>query len=85
MLLALLFFGAAFLLLFPTLVDRYLQRLPDAPLCPGCHALTRGPNEPGMAACLLPILATTVFRECLTCGWKGRMRLRFAAEGERWR
>jgi hypothetical protein len=71
------------MLLLVSVFDRYLQGLPDAPLCPGCRELTFGEDDPGVAALLLPALATTVLRECVACGWKGRMRLRFAPEGAR--
>jgi hypothetical protein len=81
MLLALLFVGALTLLMLPSLFDRYLQRIPDAPHCPGCRSLTRGEDGPGVVALLLPALAATVIRECSACGWKGRMRLRLLPEG----
>jgi hypothetical protein len=63
--------------------ERYLERLPDAPVCPGCRALTRGPDTVGWLALLLPALSHTVIRECLGCGWRGRMRLRLVPEGAR--
>jgi hypothetical protein len=65
------------------LLERYLEQLPDAPLCPGCRALTRGPDCTGWAALLLPGFSHTVMRECADCGWWGRMRLRVAPEGAR--
>jgi hypothetical protein len=83
MLFALSFVGAATLVIFFGVFDRYLQRLPVAPWCPGCHALTRGEDRPSLLGLLLPALAATVIRECLACGWKGRMRLRLASEGAR--
>jgi hypothetical protein len=79
--LTLLLVGAFTLVMLPNLVDRYLQRIPDAPLCPGCRSLTRGGNGPGLLAMILPALAATVVRECSACGWRGRMRLRLAPEG----
>jgi len=70
-------------LILPASFDQYVRRLPDAPRCPGCRALTRGSGGPGLVAALLPVLATTMIRECSVCGWRGRMRLRFAIEGAR--
>jgi hypothetical protein len=81
--LALLFFGALTFLLLPSLFARYLRALPDAPLCPGCRALTHGADGPGIVGLVLPALAATVIRECVACGWRGRMRLRLASEGAR--
>jgi hypothetical protein len=78
-----LLFGAAGVLLLPTVFERYVRRLPDAPICPGCRALTRASSAAGLAALFLPMFSTTVMRECGVCGWRGRMRLRLAAEGAR--
>lgn len=84
MVLGVLLLGAAtILLLVPSLTERYVRRLPDAPWCPGCRALTRGQAEGGVMALLLPALAATVRGECQRCGWRGRMRLRLAPEGAR--
>lgn len=83
MTLSLLFGGVATLLLLSSLFDWYLQRLPDAPWCPGCRSLTRGDDALNALAYLLPSLASTAVRECGSCGWRGRMRLRFAPEGAR--
>jgi len=84
MMMLILLFGAAGVLLLPAFFERYVRRLPDAPNCPGCRALTRASSGAGIAGLLLPMFSTTVIRECGVCGWRGRMRLRFAAEGARW-
>ena len=65
-------------LLVPAMVQLYLQRLPVAPACPACRRTTR-PVEGGAAARLLPALASTTLGECTRCGWRGRMRWRWAA------
>jgi hypothetical protein len=64
-------------------LERYVERLPDAPLCPACHGLTRGSDSAGWVGMLLPAFSQTVMRDCARCGWEGRMRLRFAPEGAR--
>lgn len=64
--------------LAPLLVLRYLQRLPEAPACPTCRAVTRAESVRWSVATLLPILGTTYRAECTRCGWRGRMRWRWA-------
>ena len=70
----------ALLLILPGVLYRYVRHLPDAPLCPGCRALTSSRDESSLTVLLLPTLAATVLRECGRCGWRGRMRLRLAPE-----
>ncbi|MBA4156306.1 MAG: hypothetical protein H0X65_02395 [Gemmatimonadetes bacterium] len=75
--------GTVAALLLPSVIQRYVRQLPDAPLCPGCRALTAERGETELTAVLLPMLAATVICECARCGWSGRMRLRLAPEGAR--
>lgn len=70
----------------PYLFHRYLERLPEAPACPSCRTVTRDAGTDGWAAHLAPVLLVTIVRECSRCGWKGRMRWRWAerrADGRR--
>ena len=65
-------------LLLPAMVQLYVHRLPEAPACPSCRRTTRPMGE-GHAARLVPALAATTLGECTRCGWRGRMRWRWAA------
>lgn len=68
----------ALLLLVPVLVRHYLEHLPFAPNCPVCHALTGPAGAHALGMRLIPAFAHTVVRRCVRCGWKGRMRWRWA-------
>lgn len=68
----------ALVVALPAVVHHYLQRLPYAPACPECRMVTRQREPSGWALYLLSILPITVRGECTRCGWKGRMRLRWA-------
>lgn len=68
----------ALLLALPVLLHRYLQRLPVAPSCPSCRMVIRQVEPAGWLLHLLPFLAATIVGECTRCGWKGRMRWRWA-------
>jgi hypothetical protein len=65
-------------LLVPVMLQLYVHRLPVAPACPTCRTTTRSLPE-----CLpmrwVPPLAATSVGECTRCGWRGRMRWRWAA------
>lgn len=67
-----------------TLLTRYVENLPEAPACPDCRRVTRQAIGPRFAAAL-PMLEMTVLRECHRCGWRGRMRWRFAPDYQRHR
>lgn len=60
----------------PLLVGSYLGRLPEAPACPECRALTLARPEAGWF--LIARLVPVTLRECTQCGWRGRMRWRWA-------
>jgi hypothetical protein len=77
----LLVIAAGLLLTLPSLLSRYRAALPDAPRCPACRSFTTACGEFRAIEYLLPGLTDTVRRECLLCGWRGRMRLRLAPEG----
>jgi hypothetical protein len=62
----------------PVLVWWYVQRLPFAPDCPSCRAVTRQASEGVVLTRWILGAATTVVRECTSCGWHGRMRWRWA-------
>jgi hypothetical protein len=72
----------AMLIAGPLLIDRYLRQLPVAPACPACRGMAR---EAALGRSLVqwlpvPALARTFVGECSRCGWRGRMRWRFAPE-----
>ena len=59
----------------------YLSRLPYAPECPRCRAVTGQPPAPaGALDRLFGLLSATPVRDCARCGWAGRMRWRLAAQ-----
>lgn len=68
----------------PLLALHYLTRLPDAPVCPACRRVTHGvPGSGGRAlARVWLLLPATEVRRCTACGWEGRMRWRWAVQGE---
>lgn len=72
---------AGLLIVGPLALQLYLHRLPPAPSCPSCRATT---HEAGggswLALELLPALVVTYVGECARCGWKGRLRLRWATD-----
>lgn len=79
-----LFVGAVALAL-PWGAQHYLHRLPYAPECPRCRAVTGQPSEAGVADRFLSLLSATSLRICTRCGWAGRMRWKLAAERARGR
>jgi hypothetical protein len=62
----------------PALVQLYFRRLPVAPMCPACSSVAREIESGGDPLRWLPPLATTFVGECAGCGWRGRMRWRWA-------
>lgn len=72
-------FGAllAFLVLPSLLLQVYFQRLPTAPQCPSCRAVTRQVRE-WLLLWWVPSLTATSRGECTRCGWHGRMRWKWA-------
>lgn len=62
----------------PLLLDRYLRQLPVAPACPSCNSVASQVEGACSLALLLPALAKTFLAECARCGWRGRMRWRWA-------
>lgn len=69
---------AGVLVALPFLLQRYVERLPVAPACPSCRSVTRETASRMPALHLLPSLAVTFVGECGRCGWRGRMRWRWA-------
>ena len=65
------------LLVVPIALQLYLYRLPSAPSCPTCRATTR-PLQEWIVLRWVPALAATSLGECTACGWRGRMRWRWA-------
>jgi hypothetical protein len=65
-------------LMVPMMVQMYVHRLPEAPSCPTCRRTTRPVSE-WQVARWVPALAATSLGECTQCGWRGRMRWRWAA------
>ena len=61
----------------------YLARLPYAPECPRCKAVTGQPERLGVVDRVISVLAATPVRHCGRCGWAGRMRWKLAAERAR--
>jgi Zn ribbon nucleic-acid-binding protein len=62
----------------PTLAWWYLQRLPFAPDCPTCRAVTRQAGDGVLADRWVMAAVAIAHRECTRCGWRGRMRWRWA-------
>lgn len=69
---------AALALAAPFLVAAYVQRLPVAPACPSCRAVTRAVERECLVAPVRSLLPSTFVGECGRCGWRGRMRWRWA-------
>lgn len=65
--------------LLPLGLQLYLSRLPVAPACPSCRSTTRPSEACGLEA-WLPALVSTSVGECARCGWRGRMRWRWAVK-----
>jgi hypothetical protein len=64
----------------PSVISHYLGRLPYAPECPCCRAVTSQGTPHGTIDRLWAVLAATPVRTCARCGWSGRMRWRPAYE-----
>lgn len=69
---------AALALAAPFLLAAYVQRLPVAPSCPSCRAVTREAERSCLYAPVLSLLPATYVGECGRCGWRGRLRWRWA-------
>lgn len=67
----------------PFVLLAYFQRLPVAPSCPLCRALTRERESRWGALPVVTLLPTTYLGECTRCGWHGRMRWRWATRSVR--
>ncbi|MEX2582741.1 MAG: hypothetical protein WD766_05685 [Gemmatimonadota bacterium] len=68
----------ALLLAAPLLIDRYLRQLPIAPACPSCRSVAREVSLARSIVDVLPAFGRTFIAECARCGWRGRMRWRWA-------
>lgn len=65
----------------PTAAAYYLGRLPYAPECPHCRAVTSGARGAGTRLDrLCALAAATPVRSCARCGWAGRMRWKLAPQ-----
>ncbi len=69
---------AALALAAPFLVSAYVQRLPVAPGCPSCRAVTRTVERRCSTIRVPSLFAATYIGECARCGWRGRLRWRWA-------
>jgi hypothetical protein len=67
----------------PFAVAHYVTRLPWAPECPQCRAVTAQTHVGSALDRVWVSLATTPTRRCTQCGWQGRMRWRWATERAR--
>lgn len=67
----------------PWVFSHYVGRLPYAPECPHCRAVTGQTPVHGLLDRVYAMLAATPVRTCGRCGWAGRMRWRLAAERAR--
>jgi hypothetical protein len=67
----------------PRVLSHYVGRLPFAPECPCCHAVTSQTAVHGLADRLCALIDATPVRTCARCGWAGRMRWRVAREHAR--
>ena len=61
-------------------LTRYVGRLPYAPECPHCRAVTGQRLAHGRLEHLYARMTATAVRSCTRCGWAGRMRWRLAPE-----
>jgi hypothetical protein len=66
----------------PFLIHKYVRQLPVAPACPCCSATTRQASHAADLFRFVPHLAATTLGECSQCGWRGRMRWRWAPRRE---
>jgi hypothetical protein len=67
-------------MVLPGVLSRYLARLPYAPECPKCAAVTgQRPARTAVERACAALTASAV-RSCTRCGWAGRMRWRLAPE-----
>jgi hypothetical protein len=64
----------------PWVVTHYLGRLPYAPECPHCNAVTGQRPAQGAFERAYEALTASAVRSCTRCGWAGRMRWRLAPE-----
>jgi len=67
----------------PWTLSHYVHRLPYAPECPCCRAVTAQAPAHGVLDRVCALLAATPVRHCARCGWAGRMRWRLAHERAR--
>ena len=67
-------------MLFPWMLARWVGRLPWAPECPHCRAVTGQRPADDRLEDLYARLTATAAHTCTRCGWAGRMRWRLAAE-----
>jgi hypothetical protein len=73
----------AAMLAAPLLIERYLRQLPPAPACPDCRAVARAIIAEGLLTGWVPEISRTFLAECSRCGWRGRMRWRYATRAAR--
>ena len=66
--------------LAPWLLARWVGRLPYAPECPHCRAVTGGHAPRGALDRAYERVTATAIRSCAACGWAGRMRWRLAPQ-----
>jgi len=64
----------------PVLLERYFRQLPIAPACPACRSIARQIGLNSFLFGLIPAFGRTFPAECTVCGWRGRMRWRFARD-----
>ena len=64
----------------PVFATYYLVRLPYAPECPHCRAVTSAHLGGGVVDRLCAMAAATPVRSCARCGWAGRMRWKLAPQ-----
>lgn len=81
----LLFAIAVALAATPLLIERYVAGLPDAPSCPTCRGVTQTTARGWLPDRLLSTAMLTAVRSCTRCGWRGRMRWRWAEDRVRGR
>jgi uncharacterized paraquat-inducible protein A len=55
-----------------------LQHLPYAPDCPRCRTVTHAVQRSAALDRAWALLVHTTVRRCGACGWRGRMRWRWA-------
>lgn len=64
----------------PLFLAHHVQHLPYAPDCPRCRTVTHSVPRLAVFDRVWAMIVHTTVRRCGACGWRGRMRWRWAAQ-----